>query len=210
VICDIAHLRTLNPALRRRVLRLAFQQLSGTLEGVNLRHIDAIIDLIDSARPNSRLALPHRVAVVREYDFLMFSRLCDAASDADFELLISAPGCYQLSTGGSVTVELASSASATRTADSTCFDLAKTPLPWLVRPFRPGDRITPFGMSGRKKVKDIFIDRKIPLSERKQIPLLFCGEDLIWIVGVCVSELSRVDVHPDVVVKVTWNKSGWV
>ena len=206
VVCNIAQLRTLNPALRRRVLRLAIQQLTGTLEGVNLRHIDAIIDLTDSAHPNSRLALPQRVAVVREYDTLMFSRLSDAASDADFELLISAPVCYQLPGGGSITVKLDSSASATRTADSTCFDLAKTPLPWLIRPFRPGDRMTPFGMSGRKKVKDIFIDRKIPLSDRKRIPLLFCGEDLIWIAGVCASELSRIDVRSDVVVKVTWNK----
>ena len=206
VVCDIVQLRTLNPALRRRVLRLAFQQLTGTLEGVNLRHIDAIGDLIDSARPNSRLALPQRVAVVREYDTLLFSRWSDTTSDADFELLITAPGSYQLPGGGSVTVELTSSASATRTADSTCFDLAKTPLPWLVRHFRPGDRMTPLGMSGRKKVKDIFIDRKIPLSERKRIPLLFCGEDLIWIAGVCASELSRIYVRSDVVVKVTWNK----
>ncbi|HIJ87975.1 MAG TPA: tRNA lysidine(34) synthetase TilS [Desulfuromonadales bacterium] len=206
VVCDIAHLGTLNLALRRRVLRHAFQQLTGTLEGVNLRHIDAIGDLIDSARPNSRLALPHRVAVVREYGTLKFSRLSDAASDADFELLITAPGCYLLPAGGSVTVELAGSASAPRTADSACFDLANTPLPWLVRPFRPGDRMTPFGMSGRKKVKDIFIDRKIPLSERKRIPLLFCGDDLIWIAGVCASELSRIDLRTDAVVKVTWNK----
>ena len=51
--------------------------------------------------------------------------------------------------------------------------------------------MTPFGMSGRKKVKDIFIDRKIPLSERRRIPLLFCGTDLIWVAGVCVSGLCR-------------------
>ena len=208
VVCDIVQLRTLNPALRRRVLRLAFQQLTGTLEGVNLRHIDAIGDLIDSARPNSRLALPQRVAVVREYDTLLFSRWSDTTSDADFELLITAPGSYQLPGGGSVTVELTSSASATRTADSTCFDLAKTPLPWLVRHFRPGDRMTPFGMSGRKKVKDIFIDRKIPLSERKRIPLLFCGDDLIWIAGVCAAESSGINSPSAAVIRVTWHKSA--
>ena len=206
VVCNITQICILNPALRRRVLRHAFKQLCGTLEGVNLRHIDAIGDLIDSARPNSRLTLPQRVAVVREYDTLMFSRLSEAASDSDFELLITAPGRYQLPNGGTVTVELISVTSVTTTADITCFDLAKTPFPWLIRHFRHGDRMTPFGMSGRKKVKDIFIDRKIPQSERRRIPLLYCGNDLIWVAGVCVSELSRIDVRSDVVVEVTWSK----
>ena len=98
---------------------------------------------------------------------------------------------------------------ATFTAD-TCtayFDLAKTPFPWFVRTFRPGDRIAPFGMSGRKKVKDIFIDRKIPVSKRKSIPLLFSGDDLIWIVGLCVSEISRIETPSAATVRVTWHEA---
>jgi tRNA(Ile)-lysidine synthase len=58
-------------------------------------------------------------------------------------------------------------------------------------------------MSGRKKVKDVFIDRKIPASERRRIPLLFCGDDLIWIAGVCCSELTRVGDSVDNAVKAT-------
>jgi tRNA(Ile)-lysidine synthase len=65
--------------------------------------------------------------------------------------------------------------------------------------------MTPFGMVGRKKVKDIFIDRKIPLSERRRLPLLFCGNDLIWIAGVCASELSRIDTPSAATVQVTWH-----
>jgi tRNA(Ile)-lysidine synthase len=66
------------------------------------------------------------------------------------------------------------------------------PFPWHVRTFRPGDRIQPLGMSGRKKVKDVFIDCKIPLSQRRRTALLFCGDELIWIVGLRTSQLARV------------------
>jgi tRNA(Ile)-lysidine synthase len=205
IVCDVRHLRAFSQALRRRVLRRAFKQLIGTLEEVSLRHIDAVCDIIDSERPNLRLALPHGVTAVREYDRLVWMQTGDASSDTDFELPITGPGCYQLPIGGSFTVDATGTAAVSTDPGTACFDLARTPFPWLVRTFRPGDRITPFGMSGRKKVKDVFIDRKIPLSERTRIPLLFCGADLIWIAGVCVSELCRIDTSSAATVQVIWH-----
>ncbi len=211
IVCGITALRSLKPALRSRVFRHAFQQLAGTLEGVSLRHSDALNDIIGSDRPNSRVALPQGVTAVREYDRLIFMLSNQAGLEADYELLITEPGCYQLPGGGSLHVELSEMVTLTTDSSTAYVPLYTTPFPWLVRTFRPGDRITPFGMSGRKKVKDVFIDRKIPLSERKKVPLLFCGDDLIWIVGVCASEKCRID-NPNanaVAAQVTWkNKEG--
>ena len=204
VVCSIGLLRTLNPALRRRVLRYALKQLTGTLAGVSLRHVVALCDLIDSGRPNSRLALPHEVAAVREYDLLLLMRTDADDFDADFELLITGPGRYNFPRGGSIEVDASGTELVPTDSGTACFDPCTVPFPWLVRTFRPGDRMTPLGMSGRKKVKDIFIDRKIPLSERKRIPLLFCGDELIWIAGVCTSESSRVDTPLAAVVQVAW------
>jgi tRNA(Ile)-lysidine synthase len=39
-------------------------------------------------------------------------------------------------------------------------------------------------MAGQKKVKDLLIDAKIPVSARRLLPLLFCGETLLWVGGV--------------------------
>jgi len=204
-VCSVAQLRTLAPALRRRVLRHAFKQLTGTLVGVSQCHSDALIEMIDSARPNSRLALPHGVAAEREYDRLVLMHADEVASDADFALQITGPGSYQLPCGASLTVAVTSAATFSTDSGSVCFDLDKVPFPWSVRTFRHGDRITPFGMHGRKKVKDIFIDRKIPPSERRRVPLLFCSDDLIWIAGVCASEICRIDTRPAATVRVTWH-----
>lgn len=207
VVCSVGQLRALNPALRRRVLRRAFVQLTGTLAGVGLRHVDALCDLIDSARPNARLALPQGVAAVREYDRLLLLRADAEIRDASFELLIKGPGRYDLPYGGFIAVDASGTAASFPTdPGTTCFDLVSMPFPWLVRTFRPGDRIVPFGMSGRKKVKDIFIDRKIPSSQRKRIPLLFCGDELVWVAGVCVSESSRIGTPSATVVRVAWRE----
>ena len=52
--------------------------------------------------------------------------------------------------------------------------------PAVVRTRRPGDRIQPAGMSGRKKLKDFFIGHKIPRAQRDRIPLLLAGGRIAW------------------------------
>jgi tRNA(Ile)-lysidine synthase len=39
-------------------------------------------------------------------------------------------------------------------------------------------------MTGQKKVKELFIDAKVPLAFRCRIPILFCGETLLWVGGI--------------------------
>jgi len=62
----------------------------------------------------------------------------------------------------------------------------------LVRPRRDGDRFYPLGAPGSKKLKDYFIDKKIPRQERDRIPLVTAGETIIWVAGYQVSQLCRV------------------
>lgn len=60
---------------------------------------------------------------------------------------------------------------------------------------KDGDKFTPLGMSGQKKLKNVFIDLKIPQYERNFIPLICFGEEIAWIVGYRVSENYKVDVN---------------
>ena len=55
--------------------------------------------------------------------------------------------------------------------------------PLVVRTRRPGDRLRPAGLSGTKKVKDIFIDAKVPRRLRDKVPIIEDGEGIVWVVG---------------------------
>ena len=61
----------------------------------------------------------------------------------------------------------------------------------VLRNRRPGDRFHPLGSSGEKKLKDFFIDRKVPRPERDDVPVLAAGNEIIWVVGHLVSEKYR-------------------
>lgn len=51
------------------------------------------------------------------------------------------------------------------------------------RPWRPGDRMRPFGLDGSKKIHDIFADAKVPARLRAKLPVFTCGGEVVWIPG---------------------------
>lgn len=62
----------------------------------------------------------------------------------------------------------------------------------LVRTRRPGDRIQPLGMTGVKKVQDIFIDNHVDRAARATTPL-FCSETrCLWVAGACLDHQARL------------------
>lgn len=64
-----------------------------------------------------------------------------------------------------------------------------------VRSRRDGDRFIPLGMKDFKKLKDFFIDEKVPKYDRDLIPIFADGEKLIWICGYRIDNRIRVDEH---------------
>ena len=195
-VCDIRILQEEPLPLRRRLFRQVLGKLVGSLDHFSNRHISALEHLINSPRPNATLNLPQGVVALREYDTLKL-RLSPAvpAAATAYALAIDKPGRYELPDGSSLTVEFVTGPIdfSDSAANIACFDLRKVPFPWHVRTFRDGDRVVPLGMSGSKKVKEIFINAKIPLSQRRLIPLVFCNDTLIWICGLRISQLARVD-----------------
>jgi tRNA(Ile)-lysidine synthase len=70
-------------------------------------------------------------------------------------------------------------------------DLCKGPL--AVRNRRPGDRFSPVGLGGRKKLQDFFVDRKVARGQRDSVPLVVDEADrIVWIAGYGVDDAFRV------------------
>lgn len=65
----------------------------------------------------------------------------------------------------------------------------------FIRSRQRGDRFYPLGIKGHKKLKDYFIDKKIPREDRDLIPLITNKESIFWIAGYQVSELAKIKEH---------------
>ena len=65
--------------------------------------------------------------------------------------------------------------------------------PLKLRGWQEGDRFFPFGMKGEKKFSDYLIAKKIPLSQKRKIPILFNGDGkVIWVCGFRADDRFKV------------------
>jgi tRNA(Ile)-lysidine synthase len=84
----------------------------------------------------------------------------------------------------------------------TFMDYESLQFPLKVRNFRPGDRFRPLGVKGTQKVKEFFIDHKVPRYERPKIPLLISGEMIAWVIGYRIDERVKVTEKTKKILKV--------
>jgi tRNA(Ile)-lysidine synthase len=76
--------------------------------------------------------------------------------------------------------------------NTALMDYGSLQFPLRMRNFRPGDRFYPLGAKGTQKLKNFFIDHKIPKFERPEVPLLVSGEMIAWIVGYRIDERVKI------------------
>ncbi len=74
----------------------------------------------------------------------------------------------------------------------------------VIRTRRSGDMFRPLGSPGKKKLKDYFIDEKIPADERDNVVLAAVGNSIIWAVGHGISEDIKVDANTRHIVRICY------
>jgi tRNA(Ile)-lysidine synthase len=184
-------------AMQRRLLRRWIEEARGHLRGLDFQHMEALLELIKAGPPQSRLAIPGGWELVREYETLRLEKRLRGLKQH------CACYSYELRVGEDLHIREAGLTIEAREifpplpsppADlmEVFFDSASFAGKLTMRNFRPGDRFQPLGMHGHKKVKELFIEKKIPLSVRASLPLLVLGDEVIWIPGYGRSEVGRV------------------
>ena len=84
------------------------------------------------------------------------------------------------------------------------FDADSIKLPLIVRSRREGDRI--LKKEGYKKIKDVFIDRKIPLRERDRIPVIEDREGILWIPEVIRSYKGFINENTKRIIEISYRR----
>jgi len=77
-------------------------------------------------------------------------------------------------------------------ARTACLDLSLLKFPLRVRRWKAGDRFSPLGMNGMKKISDFLIDHKVPVTFKDKVLLLLSGEDIAWVIGYRIDNRFKV------------------
>ena len=189
-----AALNDASPALAGRLARAALKAVRGDLRRFEAVHIHAILALAAGARSQGEVHLPGAWAA-RRYQVMLFRREAPVERPVAGQA-IDGPGLYPLGDGRVLGVSLVDRPRG-ENRYATEFAAEQGIFPLTVRGPLPGDRFHPQGLSGSKKLKDFFVDLKLPREERRQAVLLFAADRLLWVAGVRRCEgLRAVENHP--------------
>ena len=88
-------------------------------------------------------------------------------------------------------------------ANQALLDADKLQWPLTLRRWREGDWFIPFGMTGKKKVSDLLIDKKLSIPEKQRQFVLLSGDEIVWVVGQRIDDRCRLDEKSEHVLCIT-------
>ncbi|HHY77127.1 MAG TPA: tRNA lysidine(34) synthetase TilS, partial [Clostridiales bacterium] len=191
---SINKIKNVHPALVRRIIRLGIERLAGNLKGIEFRNIEGILDLVDKTT-GAAVILPKNIKAYISYDKLILKinekkephkYYLELENDKDniSEFL----DCIIRLT----TVDAFSIKEIKKEKYKVYIDKDKVKNKLVLRNRLEGDIFSPIGLKGSKKLKDYFIDEKIPREERDNIYFIADGKDVVWIIGGRLSEKYKI------------------
>ncbi|MFC7372355.1 tRNA lysidine(34) synthetase TilS [Fictibacillus iocasae] len=176
------------------ILNYLYNQIPSSLSSL---HKETFLALLNSEQPSGILHFPSGLRVVKSYDSCSLS-FAKEAEHSDFCYEIPLSGTLLLE-AGELSAEMLETDSMVRGKDVFVCAAGELNLPLKVRNRRPGDRMTLSGMAGSKKLKDIFIDSKIPRAIRDIWPVVEDADgNILWLPGLKHSAYSEAHTakHP--------------
>ncbi len=204
---NLSRLKKLDKVIRRRVLKKAIYFLKDEPGDIYSYHYQAIDDLLFKNGSGKKLDMPGEIKIKKSYNKLLVKKGEFEDISPEIDQKINVPGTVNLSIGVIKTKFLSKNEVDKNNLlnnDKVCYcDADKITLPLYIRKRGKGDRFRPLGMKGTKKLKNFFIDEKIPKSKRDKIPVIIDSEDrIVWIAGLRMDDRFKINNNTSKIIKI--------
>ncbi len=184
----------LPPALKNRILHLTLKMYLSPGQ-IGRHHIHQLRGLIEKGSTGDELILPGGVWACLDYNNLTVYNPGYSGDLNITEITLEVPGQAGLPGGRKIKAGVVDIDHLSRRPGKyrACLDYDLIPTKFLKICSRwPGARFYPQGSKGSKKIKDFFIDQKVPRQNRENVPLIVAGDDIIWVAGIRIAHPYRV------------------
>ena len=198
-IIYIDKLNKLDPFLKKNTIYHIMNKIySNQSNIITEKHITNILNLIDNSKPNLTQNLPLNKVLYKEYNKIYVDKKTNKIKDYKIEFK------NKLDINNLLFIKLDE---VTIDDNSICrINTKDIKLPLYFRNKKDGDYIILKGSNNKKKIKEIFIEKKLPLNEREKYPLLVDSNDnIIWIPYIkkskfCIKKDEK-DKNYDIIIK---------
>ena len=207
---DLNAFRKLKTSLQRRVLPLILTSLTClkpfSISNVN---IGLILTLIEDSRPSITIQVDENFHIIKSFERLLFCFEPTIFSSYEESLLV--PGETVLLNGDVILTELITGFN--NVEDLNEFHIPVELLPLKIRNKVDGDKIALPNLSGRKKLKKVLLEHKVPIFLRNNWPVVLTdrlSEEIIWMPNLVKARLPNVEKQGDIFVKLTFLTSTYL
>ena len=146
-------------------------------------HVELILNIIESSRPNLKINLPSKVLVIKNYQNLYFTQNTEIKPYSfTFKDKVILPN-------NQILIQEETDDTSNYTIRLNSKELS---LPLIIRTRQNGDKMEIKNLNGHKKIKDIFIDEKISETARNSWPILTDqNNQIIWLPGLKKSKFDK-------------------
>ncbi len=173
--------------LKKKIVTYILEDIyKDNLMVINDRHVKLIMDLIDSNRANSKVCLPRGVVFNKSYDIVnIVNDVKDTISfEIEIDKLVTLPNGHK--------IEMVSEEESNNNYVAR-IDSSEVVLPLYVRMRKYGDKMMLKKIDGYRKLKDIFIDLKVPKDARDSWPVVVDSTGkIIWLPGLKKSKFTKL------------------
>jgi tRNA(Ile)-lysidine synthase len=182
-------------AMSKRIVRHIVAQMKPRQGQLGAKHVDAVLELARSGHNGSSLSLPGGVEVRKDREALVFrtaqnsetsathANPCEFSYNIDLGQRAQDVHVHEL---GCVfrfrVIDWPSKRAETNTREMV-LDRERLRSPLVLRNWRPGDRLRPFGHQNAHKLKRLLNEKHISRWERGGWPVLTSGRVLAWARG---------------------------
>jgi tRNA(Ile)-lysidine synthase len=175
------------PALSRRLVRRAIEIVKGDLRGIDLDHVERVLEMARSDIGHDRFQAPG-LDVCRSFNLIRLAPPGPMHPNRDFSFALQVPGSVELpGTGTRITLQVLEKEASPLPCATVVGELdwqrcrKGRDAPSLeLRNWRPGDQYRRIGQSKPEKIKFFFQEARIPLWERGNWPIITCNETILW------------------------------
>ena len=181
---DITNLQILDKPILYEVFGLLFEKAKGDRKDLTLQNLEDLEKLISSTSGTRSIALPGNVSAVRHYKKLEFVLKKSYTNNPLISLEKLELGENHF---GPWLIKIERVPNFGNNSRYAIFinedDLKKI----KIKTWKTGDKISPFGINGSKKLQDLFVDAKIDREKRIDWPIFILGKELIWVPKLALS-----------------------
>ncbi|MBZ4646738.1 MAG: tilS [Clostridia bacterium] len=184
-------------AIQRRVIRKAIDILKGNTANIEYKHIEEIVQMVNGKNTGKNIGkaldLPEglRMEIVYNDVYLFRKGDSDKKNNSFYYPLKLDQQIFIKEINMTVTAYVSAKENLKNIElnDFTkAFDYNVINEEIYIRNRLPGDKFTPLGMDGTKKLKDFFIDLKVPRNKRDKVPIVATDKDILWVVGYRIND----------------------